>query len=492
MIGEINYSMLDSSVEFSKYQKDFFSHVKNTKYNLTLEATAGSGKTFSILTALKLIPRFRKVLFVSFSNAIVDTLKDKVPNGVQATTLHSLGNRFVTSYYPGIKVNPNKYMQLALNLYGVKNKEVFKKAYQIQDISSFIRMTLTDLDVREVEKMCDKYDISYTDETIEKTIELIELDEYPASIDFADMIFYPATDESMIRDQFDFIFLDEAQDCSKAQIQFIKHLLKPDGGRLISVGDSEQSIYSFSGGDIDAFNSLKQMPNTKELPLSISYRCGRRIVEEARKYSNKIESAKGAIEGEVRDGFFDEIEEGDMVIARNNVPLVDSYFRLIAEGKKAKIYGRDIEKGIIQIADRCMSKYREKFIDNLYEELDKVMDELIRKGVKQPDKHIKFGNMAEKVELLEIIADRVDSTDEIIPLIKNMFTDSDINGVKLMTCHRAKGLESDNVFLMQKYKGKNLIPSPYATQKWQLQQENNLLFVAITRAKKKLVYFDLN
>ena len=44
---------------------------------------------------------------------------------------------------------------------------------------------------------------------------------------------------------------------------------------------------------------------------------------------------------------------------------------------------------------------------------------------------------------------------------------------------------------MTYYKGKQLIPSQYATQKWQLEQEKNLMFVSITRAINELVHFTL-
>lgn len=485
----IDFKALNPNIEFSEYQKNIFNGVKNTKSNICVNATAGSGKTTTILEALKLVPRFKRTIFLSFSNSIVNTLKSKVPMGVQATTLHSLGMRFTTKYYPGIRVNPNKYSQLALSLYGQKTKEIFKKAYQIQDISAYARMTLTPLEIDEIEKMCDKYDVNYEQETIEKTIELIQQDEFPSSIDFADMIFFPAMYEDMVQEQFDFVFLDEAQDCSKAQIKFVQNLLKPTG-RLVSVGDESQSIFSFAGGDIDAFKALKELPNTIELPLSISYRCSKRVVEQAKRLCSRIEAHKNANEGVVRTGFVEEIEEGDMVLCRNNAPLVDIYFRLVDDGKKAKIYGKEIEKGIIQIVERCMSKYKEKFIDNLYEELDKVRDELFRKGVRNPEKHERYGNMCDKVDLIELISRKVNSTAEIIPLIKSMFVENDAEGVKLMTCHKAKGLENDRVFIMQHYQGKKLIPSQYATQKWQLEQEKNLEFVAITRAKDELIYFD--
>lgn len=56
--------------------------------------------------------------------------------------------------------------------------------------------------------------------------------------------------------------------------------------------------------------------------------------------------------------------------------------------------------------------------------------------------------------------------------------------MKLSTIHKAKGLENDKIFLICP----ELIPSRFATQLWQLKQEQNLLYVAITRAKKDLTY----
>ena len=57
-----------------------------------------------------------------------------------------------------------------------------------------------------------------------------------------------------------------------------------------------------------------------------------------------------------------------------------------------------------------------------------------------------------------------------------------------MTIHKSKGLENDNVFFL----APELIPSRYATQPWQLEQERNLAYVAITRAKTSLIYVPLN
>ena len=58
----------------------------------------------------------------------------------------------------------------------------------------------------------------------------------------------------------------------------------------------------------------------------------------------------------------------------------------------------------------------------------------------------------------------------------------DGEGVTLSSIHRAKGLEADRVILIRP----DLIPSEYAKQDWQKTQEENLLYVAYTRARDTL------
>jgi len=64
-----------------------------------------------------------------------------------------------------------------------------------------------------------------------------------------------------------------------------------------------------------------------------------------------------------------------------------------------------------------------------------------------------------------------------------IFTD-DIQGVVLSTIHKVKGLESDKVFIIRP----DLMPMPHAKGGWQLREEKNLEYVAITRARLELIY----
>lgn len=83
---------------------------------------------------------------------------------------------------------------------------------------------------------------------------------------------------------YDYIMVDECQDMNRAERQLLLKCFKM-GTRMISVGDSQQMLYSFAGGDPESFQALKSMPNTICLPLSISYRCAQNIVRYAQKSS---------------------------------------------------------------------------------------------------------------------------------------------------------------------------------------------------------------
>jgi superfamily I DNA/RNA helicase len=73
---------------------------------------------------------------------------------------------------------------------------------------------------------------------------------------------------------------------------------------------------------------------------------------------------------------------------------------------------------------------------------------------------------------------------EVIRAIEKMFVEDDTDGIRLSSVHRAKGLEADRVFILCP----ELMPHPMAKTDWAKAQEQNLRYVAITRAKHLLAY----
>jgi len=70
----------------------------------------------------------------------------------------------------------------------------------------------------------------------------------------------------------------------------------------------------------------------------------------------------------------------------------------------------------------------------------------------------------------------------ILKQIRKLITEKE-NSVKISTIHRAKGLEAERVFIINY----NELPLKRSDQKeWEIEQERNLLYVAVTRAKSEL------
>jgi superfamily I DNA/RNA helicase len=74
--------------------------------------------------------------------------------------------------------------------------------------------------------------------------------------------------------------------------------------------------------------------------------------------------------------------------------------------------------------------------------------------------------------------------EEVCALIDAVFTQG--KGVTLSTVHKAKGLEAERAFLLDHALHDSF--TQRARQQWQREQERNILYVAITRAKGDLVY----
>ena len=343
-----------------------------------------------------------------------------------------------------------------------------------------------------------RYDIDTIGDEKDIAISVMEIGkETLESIDYYDMVWLPnVLNLDVMGMTYDFIFLDECQDVNKAERELIFKCFK-ENTRLISVGDENQCIYSFSGADPDSFNVLKSLPNTKMLPLSISYRCGKNIVDLAKSIVPTIEAADDAINGVVsRDVQLDEISDGDMILCRNNAPLVQIYNEYLKSGKKAFLMGKDIGKNLKTAVENTNQRKlnvdcrQDGVFARLYYDLFTTRDKLMDRMMIDEDTAIASQQVQSKLDIikaLEVLSEGVNTATELISKINAIFSDSNKNeGVSLSTIHKAKGLEADNVYIACE----SLMPSKSAKKDWEIRQEMNLIYVAYTRAKKTLGFID--
>ena len=474
----------------SKYQLAIYDAFDNTDRNINISAVAGSGKTTVLIELLKHIPNNSRALFLAFNNSIVDELKDRTEGiaNVDVTTIHSYGWRSILCRYGSkIKVNPNKGIaktEKVLKSYDIKDIKKGWFFYIIPKIIDLLRCNLREPNKDDINEIAEYYDLNISDLEVEIASKVFkEMQKDKSQFDFTDMIYQPSIDPSLRLKKYDYVFCDESQDFSAAQQKVILLSLSRKG-RLVSVGDEHQAIYGFAGADANSYEKLSNLNGSAlSLPLSVSYRCAKNIVREAQKIVPAISYSDTAIDGIVRDGTLIDLEYGDWILCRNLKPLVQTYIWLMKNKIKSKIRGKEIGEGILSLISKTGAKTIRGLNTLLEVEKDKLFKKLQKRGVRHPSLHPKMEVLSQNIEVIQYLSLEVSTVDALIKMIRNIFSD-DVKGILLSTIHKAKGLENDKIFFLCP----ELLPSKFATQPWQLEQEENLKYVAITRARSELIY----
>ena len=183
-----------------------------------------------------------------------------------------------------------------------------------------------------------------------------------------------------------------------------------------------------------------------------------------------------------------------MVLCRVNAPLVSECFRFIKVGRKANIQGRDVGKGLVNTVkklaggeDQLGYCKMETLIAALGVWLEGEQKKEMAKKFPSEGRMI---SLQDKHDCLLCFTEGlgVDGTAaDVVRKIESVFTDDrTVRGIRLSSIHKAKGLEAHRVFLLEP-EGAS-VPHPMAKSAWQIEQEWNLRYVAITRAIEELVY----
>lgn len=213
------------------------------------------------------------------------------------------------------------------------------------------------------------------------------------------------------------------------------------------------------------------------------YRCSKKVVEEAKKVVSHIEAAENAPEGVVntisKDKFLDMVQPGDMVLCRTTAPLIPNYFKLVRKKVKASIVGRDIGTGL----QRLVEKYQgDGSIKALMINLEAYRAKEVMRFMASY-KPEKATHVVDQVETIIELASEVEDVNALLEILGTVFSETR-QGVALSTVHKAKGLEADRVFILRP----DLMPHPKAKGEAAVEQEMNLKYVAITRAKNELYW----
>ena len=479
----------------SRYNLAVFDAIKNPKGgNLLIEAVAGSGKSTTLIEGLKLTKGY--AIMLAFNKAIVEDLKTRVPGNTIVSTFHSLCYAPVRNALHFRRVDTNKLWNLQMNWtpvdvkrYGAYTRKLVSLAKSagigaispIEESSFYALAEYHDLEL-EVEGASEA-------RAVELTMRLLEASNQSREVDFDDLLYLPILMQLNLP-KYDWVFCDEAQDTNAIQREILRKILGRTG-RGVFVGDRAQSIYLFRGADSTAMDLIAEEFDCHKLPLSITYRCPLEVVKLAKQYVPTIEAAEGAIPGEAIDlgekWKLEDLGSHDLVVCRNNKPLISLGYKLFRAKIPVRILGRDIGDGLKALARKCDDGSGE--LDKMIANLEKWREREVAKAEAKNNMG-KVAFIEDKVESLLFLTEDIPEgkryVSEVLDILEILFT-ADNSRVTLATVHKAKGLEADVVWWL----GKSLCPSKYAKLPHQLVQEKNIQYIAVTRAKKKLVMIEL-
>lgn len=335
-------------------------------------------------------------------------------------------------------------------------------------------------------------------------------------VSFDDMIYYPNLLADVPIRQYDHVVVDEAQDTSRASLELMLKACHADS-QVFFIGDPLQSIYLFAGADFDSIERITARLNATRLPLRICYRCGSKIVDLANQLGGELISAglhTGNVEVIPVDGYLNRLQAGDAVLARTTVHLVQACLRCLQLGKRAKVLGKNLGVNIAAIVTKLEAMRIKRGVPALRADLSNLLEVLeehhqkesksLKESRKNPE--MALAELDDKVETVRALFSAYISkcNDENLRAaddpqcawsrgakdfkryINGLFVEEDgvQNLILFMTAHRAKGGEWQSVYVIHT----NEFPHPKAKSDRQREQEQNLMYVAVTRAIENLYF----
>jgi len=527
-----------SQFEPSGYQKGVFQHLVHGQGNFVVSAVAGSGKTTTLERAIALLPGPLQcnTWVVAFNKAIAEETArrqqiGRFPAGVTISTFHSMGFRILRAHYEvrgqGY-MNNLKYFRLLDAAWNQqfrlgripkpdRKDDKFKVANKCAGtLVSLCQSTLTEPTRESLMLVAAHYEVELPAlNFLEPVVDVVRLvltwgrDGMPEPdregrryrpsehVAFADQIWLPATDAKIDRPHFNLILVDEAQDLNRCQLELALSCLAP-GGRIGFVGDRHQAIYGFAGADCRSIDYVIERTKARELPLSICYRCPTTVIALAKRLVPEIEAAPGAPLGNVEwtdrteilaraAGDWQAFREPWLVMCRTNAPLLSAAVQLLKRRVPVYIRGREFAEQLLADVDTiaALDEYSDATIMQaigLYE--SRRLEQL--KAADASDAAIDA--LLDRLQCVRIVTDELitrkgsTSAEAVKQVLNTLIPEQPTEGVVFSSIHRAKGLEARYAAILRA----DLLPHPRVSGGWQMTQEANLAYVAITRAKEEL------
>lgn len=477
-------------VNWNEEQLAIFHEVESTKDNLIIEALAGGAKT---TTLVELASRLGGTgIAVAFNKKIADELKPRLPPNVESRTLNSLGHR-VWQQRLGRKLTlaDGKCRQLLTEVIEDQTSEDDRQHLweNFADLTRIISGSKNhghlpdriarNLGERATPLMTDDEFFEMVPEDISPLMRDAVLSVLSASaemalagtIDFADQLLFP-TITRCVFPIYQNVLVDEAQDLSELNHTMIAKFAKK---RLIAVGDSAQAIYAFRGAHKEGMPLLAERFKMRTLHLSTSFRCPQAICDHVRWHVPRIQHwpdnprNPGTIR-RLASWDFSEIPDGAVVICRNNAPLFNLAVKMLREGRRPQVWGRDVAAALVKVMEGlgAPNMRREAAVAALSRYKAGKLEKAKKASAKQ--------SVEDRCECILVFLSNAETLGGAISLAKNVLNSE--GKVDLCSGHKSKGHEWENVFILDAF----LLGDDI--------QDLNLTYVMATRSQHHLTYIE--
>lgn len=514
-------------------QKAIFEFIAKGEGHLLVEALAGTGKTSTAIRSLQFIPQ-RSVLMCAFNKPIAEELQARMgtpPPGRmwKAATFHSCGLKIVQARQR-IEVRPEATEDLINEAaaewemnQSVASSRGVRCPFGVRRVAVKLLRTLketcTEREVQpdRIRSIGETFDLfqKLKDDEITTTIFVVSRAYYYGqdlkarrSIDFCDMTWLPVVLDLPPPGRFQVVFIDEAQDLSMPQLQLVKKLVAPNG-RLVAIGDLNQSVYRWRGAvGEEVWREMKETFKATSLPLTTTFRCSKAVVREANRVVPELRAQSDAPEGDVYNCSFESlpkllrqfINEGStFVLSRNNADLLHTSLYLWKAGIGFQLRaGKEIVEPLYEIIDKLDKSTTERFTSSLTTWYQIEMGKA--EGINATAWADRIEQQYKSLMLMLGYA----QPREFRGILQDILELSAMSPITLSTVHKVKGLEADRVFLLKQTfaRGRYEHEIESAIDPWLAerarerlanidQEEMNLEYVAITRAKRDLYWVDM-
>lgn len=275
---------------------------------------------------------------------------------------------------------------------------------------------------------------------------------------------------------------------------------------------THNSIYGFAGADSNSFAHIKEnfAPITS-FDLPICYRCPTSHLANVNKtFGIPILPRPDAPKGEIikieKEDIFKYAKGGDKVVSRYNRWLAPVVLELATHGIPVCLPDKELVDNLKKTVSKRAKKYNntkvlqdcfEKDIQKYQERVSKILNSKIT-----TDAYKEEMSLQEKAETVADSNTKMDNVNFVLDILKNyqqkngvtstvnfqsyldklLNTSPNPSCVTLSSVHKAKGLEAENVFVLNEGK---VCFDPRNSAELQ-QQEKNLSYISLTRAKNKM------